>query len=153
MSPCADPIEKTVFRKTNAHTGRRLAVTPANSAMRHLSYGRIILNHAEPLVSFSNEQQETGLICLAGNGAAKSAGREHNLERFDAIYIPHGSEIEVSTKTAVDFAEISAPVEGNCQQCESGTSDRRFHLFRPRKLDQLASARTRKNAGRNLCVL
>ena len=112
MSPCADPIEKTVFRKTNAHTGRRLAVTPANSAMRHLSYGRIILNHAEPLVSFSNEQQETGLICLAGNGAVKSAGHEHNLDRFDAIYIPRGSEIEVSTKTAVDFAEISAPVEG-----------------------------------------
>ena len=111
-TPSADPIEKTVFRKTNAHSGRRIAVTPANSSMRHLSYGRIILNPARPSVSFSNEQQETGLICLAGNGAVKSAGHEHNLDRFDAIYIPRGSEIEVSTKTAVDFSEISSPVEG-----------------------------------------
>jgi 5-deoxy-glucuronate isomerase len=111
-TPIADPIEKRVFRKTNAHAGRHLAVTPANSTMRHLSYGRIILSQAQPSATFSNEAQETGLICLAGNGAVKCAGNEYDLERFDSIYIPRGSEIEVSTKTSVDFAEISAPVEG-----------------------------------------
>jgi 5-deoxy-glucuronate isomerase len=108
----AVPLEKMVFRKTNAHTGRHVAVTPANSTMRHLSYGRIILNPSKPLASFSNGVQETGLICLAGNGAVKVAGNEFNLEQFDAIYIPRDSEIEVSTKTSVDFAEFSADVEG-----------------------------------------
>jgi len=108
----AVPIEKMVFRKTNAQTGRHLAVTPANSTMRHLSYGRIILDAAKPLVSFSNGTQETGLICLAGNGTVKIAGNEYNFGQFDAIYIPRDSAIEVSTKTTVDFAEFSAGVKG-----------------------------------------
>jgi len=108
----AVPIDKMVFRKTNAQTGRHLAVTPANSTMRHLSYGRIILNAATPCVSFSNGMQETGLICLAGSGAVKIAGNEYNLGQFDAIYIPRDSAIEVSTKTNADFAEFSAGVEG-----------------------------------------
>ena len=108
----AAPLEKMVFRKTNDQAGRHLAVTPANSTMRHLSYGRIILNAAKPVVSFSNGTEETGLICLAGNGAVKIAGSEYNLGQFDAIYIPRDSAIEVLTKTAVDFAEFSAGVEG-----------------------------------------
>jgi 5-deoxy-glucuronate isomerase len=108
----AVPMEKMVFRKTNAQTGRHLAVTPANSTMRHLSYGRIILDAAKPLVSFSNGTQETGLICLTGDGTVKIAGNEYNLGQFDAIYIPRDSAIEVSTKTTVDFAEFSAGVKG-----------------------------------------
>ncbi len=34
-------MEKMVFRKTNGQTGRHLAVTPENSTMRHLCYGRM----------------------------------------------------------------------------------------------------------------
>jgi len=108
----AIPLEKMVFRKTNAQRGRHLAVTPANSTMRHLSYGRIILSASEPPVSFSNGEQETALICLAGNGAVKTAGNEYNLGQFDAIYIPRDSAIEVSTKSSVDLAEFSADVKG-----------------------------------------
>ena len=37
-------IDQMVFRKTHGHTGRRVSVTPSNSTMKHLSYGRIILN-------------------------------------------------------------------------------------------------------------
>jgi len=105
-------IDKMVFRKTNAHTGRHLAVTPANSTMRHLSYGRIILNSSKPQVSFSNGEQETGLICLSGNGVVKAGGKDFELGQFDAIYIPRDSAIEVSTKSSVDFAEFSADVKG-----------------------------------------
>jgi 5-deoxy-glucuronate isomerase len=110
--PDAVPVEKTVFRKTNSHAGRHIAVTPANSTMRHLCYGRIILNTSEPSVSFSNGAQETALICLSGNGMVKAAESEHALGRFDAIYIPRDSTIEISTKSSVDFAEFSAGVEG-----------------------------------------
>src|SRR5258705_9804177 len=105
-------IDKMIFRKTNAHTGRHVAVTPANSSMRHLSYGRIILNSSKPQVSFSNGEQESGLICLSGNGVVKTAGNEYELGQFDAIYIPRDSAIEVTTKTSVDFAEFSADVKG-----------------------------------------
>jgi 5-deoxy-glucuronate isomerase len=108
----AVPVEKMVFRKTNAQTGRHLAVTPKNSAMRHLCYGRIILNPSEPVVSFSNGEHETGLICLAGTGVVKTAGSEFNMGQFDAIYIPRDSAIEVSTKSSADFAEFSADVKG-----------------------------------------
>jgi len=108
----AAAVDKMVFRKTNAHTGRHLAVTPENSTMRHLSYGRIILNSSQPLVSFSNGNRETGLICLSGNGLVKTAGREFALGAFDAIYIPRDSAVEVSSKASVDFAEFSADVEG-----------------------------------------
>jgi 5-deoxy-glucuronate isomerase len=108
----AQAVEKMVFRKTNAHSGRHLAVTPANSTMRHLSYGRIILNSPKPHVSFSNGEQETGLICLSGNGVVKTEGNEFELGRFDAIYIPRDSAVEVSTKSSVDFAEFSADVKG-----------------------------------------
>jgi len=105
-------IERMVFRKTNAKTGRHLAVTPKNSATRHLSYGRIILNSTEPQVAFSNGQRETGLICLSGNGVVKTAGSEFELGQYDAIYIPRDSAIEISTKSSVDFAEFSADVKG-----------------------------------------
>jgi 5-deoxy-glucuronate isomerase len=105
-------IEKMVFRKTNAQTGRHVAVTPQNSTMRHLSYGRIVLNSSRPSVSFSNGERETGLICLAGNGVVKTAGKEFELGRFDAIYIPRDSVIEVSTKSSVDLAEFSSDVQG-----------------------------------------
>ena len=105
-------LEKMVFRKTNAQTGRHLAVTPRNSSMRHLSYGRIILDSSQSLVSFSNGNQETALICISGNGLVKTAGSEFALGQFDAIYIPRDSEIAVSTNTSVDFAEFSADVHG-----------------------------------------
>src|SRR5260370_746776 len=105
-------VDKMVFRKTNAQTGRHVAVTPQNSTMRHLSYGRIILNSSNRLVSFPNGEQETGLICLSGNGVVKTAGGESELKQFDAIYIPRDSVIEVSTKSSVDFAEFSADVKG-----------------------------------------
>src|ERR1700674_2360801 len=108
----AAALDGMVFRKTNAQTGRHIAVTPENSTMRHLSYGRIILNSAKPLVSFSNGDHETALICLSGNGLVKTAGSEFELEQFDAIYIPRDSEIEGSTKSSVDFAEFAAGVKG-----------------------------------------
>jgi len=43
-----------VFRDANAGTGRQLAVTPENSAMKRLPYARVILNSATPAVSFTS---------------------------------------------------------------------------------------------------
>src|SRR5215469_11083703 len=104
--------EKMVFRKTNQKVGRNVFVTPANSTNRHLSYARIILNAANPSVSFDNGNHETGLICLAGSAVVKTGGSSFNCGQYDSIYIPRDSRIEVTTSSSVDFAEFSCDVEG-----------------------------------------
>jgi 5-deoxy-glucuronate isomerase len=108
----ASPLEKMVFRKTNAHTGRHVAVTPENSTMRHLAYGRIRLDSSVPGASFDNGDRETGLILLSGAVTARTDGKEFELGQYDAIYIPRDSKIEVSTKSHADLAEFSSDVEG-----------------------------------------
>lgn len=103
-------VGKMVFRKTNAHTGRQISVSPSNSMMRHLAYGRILLNASLPSVSFSTGERETGLICLGGEAHVRIAGNATQLGRFDAIYVPRGSAVEVMTGSSVDIAEFSAQV-------------------------------------------
>jgi 5-deoxy-glucuronate isomerase len=102
--------EKLVFRGTNRHVGRQLSVTPTNSSMRHLAYGRIILNPSKPAESFSTGDRETGLICLSGNAVVAVDGKNYPLELYDAIYIPRDSALDVSTGSAADLAEFSAEV-------------------------------------------
>ena len=110
--PAQASLEKMIFRKTNGQTGRHVAVTPENSTMRHLSYGRIILNSSKPFVSFSNGDRETGLLCLCGNAAVRAVGKEFEIGKFDAIYVPRDSSIEISTRNSVDLAEFSSDVTG-----------------------------------------
>jgi 5-deoxy-glucuronate isomerase len=105
--------DRMVFRKTNQHVGRRISVTPDNSTMEHLCYGRIILNSSHPAVSFENGNQETGLICLSGNATVKTDGKTFDFVQYDSIYIPRGKKIEVSTNSNVDLVELSAEVEGD----------------------------------------
>jgi 5-deoxy-glucuronate isomerase len=105
-------LGKMIFRKTNAQMGRHVSVTPQNSTMRHLAYGRIILNSSKPSISFPNGNRETALICLSGKSTVKVAGKEFELGKFDSMYIPGDSSIEVSTSDSVDFAEFSAEVNG-----------------------------------------
>jgi len=101
-----------VFRKTNARKGRHVSVNPENSAMKHLSYGRIILDADLPRISFETNDQEAGLICLSGAATVKIGEITHGLSRYDSVYIPRDSIVEIATSTAVDFAECSSPVEG-----------------------------------------
>src|SRR5258708_14050802 len=105
-------FEKMIFRKTNAQTGRHVSVTPQNSTMRHLAYGRVILNSSKPSVSFSDGDRETALICLSGDATVKTAGKEFNLGKFDAIYGARDSSVEISTSNSVGLAEFSAEVNG-----------------------------------------
>jgi 5-deoxy-glucuronate isomerase len=102
---------RMIFRKTNANLGRHIAVSPANSTNRHLSYGRIILNGHQPAAAFQNGDQETGLILLSGAAKVSVDGREFDLAQYDGIYIPRDSSVEVTTATSVDIAELSSDVE------------------------------------------
>lgn len=98
-----------VFRKTNTQCGRHISVTPANSANRHLSYGRIALR-AGMKSAHSTDGSETGLIVLNGAATVVVDGERSDLSQYDGIYIPRDSFVEVSTNTSADIAEFSAPV-------------------------------------------
>ena len=113
MSQAAEAAaERIIFRNTNRHRGRHLAVTPDNSALRHLSYARILLDSSTPSASFASDNRETGLICLSGNAKVQAAGQTVELGKYDAVYVPRDSSIEVSATTTADVAEFSCDVEG-----------------------------------------
>ena len=102
--------EGNVFRRTNAHKGRRIIVTPANSTMQHLCYARTILDRQTPTVQFENGNQETALICLSGEVKVSTAGQEFTVKQYDAAYIPRDSSIKLTTDSSADIAEFSSDV-------------------------------------------
>jgi len=106
-------LDNMIFRNTHAVKGRQVAVTPENSTMRHLAYARIVLNPPQAEVSFSNGGCETGMVCLSGQATIKTHGKEFELEKYDALYIPRNSAIEVSSISGTDLAEFSCDVAGN----------------------------------------
>jgi 5-deoxy-glucuronate isomerase len=109
-APVLATTEKNVFRKTNAHSGRRVSISPANSSMRHLAYGRVILNPGRSSESFSTGDRETGLICLSGEATVTVDKKEVVLGRRDAMYIPRDSSVKIATRASADLAEFSCDV-------------------------------------------
>jgi 5-deoxy-glucuronate isomerase len=102
---------KMIFRKTNTQSGRHISITPANSSMRHLAYGRILLNPSKSTESFSTGNREIGLICLSGQAVVTVDQQDIEIAPYDAIYIPRDSSLIVTTNTNVDLAEFSADVD------------------------------------------
>ncbi|HEY7338309.1 MAG TPA: 5-deoxy-glucuronate isomerase [Bryobacteraceae bacterium] len=101
-----------VFRKTNIHAGRRISVTPENSASRHLAYARIILKDDTKHVAFTSGDRETGLLALSGAAKVTVDGATYSLAQYDSLYVPRDSRIEISSDDEADIAEFSAEVEG-----------------------------------------
>jgi 5-deoxy-glucuronate isomerase len=109
-TPMQETSERIIFRRTNERKGRHISITPQNSSMKHLVYGRIILDKETPRAAFATGELETGLICLSGECTIKADGEIHKIERHDSIYIPRDTEMEVTTESAVDLVECSAEV-------------------------------------------
>jgi 5-deoxy-glucuronate isomerase len=97
---------------THEGKGRRTAVAPGATAARYLHYGRITLGGEDAPVNFTNNDHETGLICLRGTATVTTDGQSFELERYDTVYIPRDSQIEVKANgpAGCDLAEVSAPV-------------------------------------------
>ena len=110
-APQQAAVEKMVFRKTNAHAGRHVFITPGNSSMRHLAYGRILLSSSKSAESFSTGDRETGLICLTGKAVVAVDQKAIEIGQHDAIYVPRDASVTITTKTGVDLAEFSADVD------------------------------------------
>ena len=100
-----------IVRNTGARKGRTRAVAPGATAARHLHYGRIVLDEADAPLRFSTGELETGFICLAGAATIAVDGTAHDLARYDSLYAPRDSAIEVAAAAGrCDLAEIAAPV-------------------------------------------
>ena len=98
--------------RTHEGRGRRTAVAPGATAARFLHYGRITLSAGDGAEEFSNNDHETGLICLKGNAKVSANGETFELSQYDTVYVPRDSSIKVeaSGDEGCDLAEISAPV-------------------------------------------
>ena len=110
------PIDPTtcVIRDTARHHGRTRSVTPANSAVRHLHYGRIIMGPGDHPLAVDPAGHETGLIAVSGSARVTAAGCVYEMVPYDALYLPPRTSFEVAPgSTGVDLVEISAPVEGH----------------------------------------
>jgi len=107
-------LETCFVPATHKGKGRRTAVAPGATAARYLHYGRIILGAEDAAIEFENKDHETGLVCLRGAAKVSTANRTFELSRYDSIYVPRVSTIEVKADgdEGCDLAEISAPVNG-----------------------------------------
>ena len=103
---------KLIFTGTASRRGRHISITPANSEMAHLHYGRIILDASEPRAAFSTEKRETALLAMRGACSVTVAGTRYDIGLHDAIYIPRSSAVVVETTGEVDLVECAAEVEG-----------------------------------------
>jgi 5-deoxy-glucuronate isomerase len=103
--------DQYIYRNTNKHKGRAIAISPQNSSMKHLEYGRVILDSSEPTAEFDAGDREIGLICLAGKCSIDVNGETNAIDQYDSIYIPRDSHVKITTDTKVDLAECSAEVD------------------------------------------
>src|SRR5688572_10951760 len=102
-----------IVRNTGARKGRTQAVAPGLVASRHLHYGRIVLDAGDAPLRFNTAGLETGVIALRGSASIQADGRAFTLDRYDALYVPRDTEVEiVAGSDGCDLAEIAAPVEG-----------------------------------------
>lgn len=100
-----------VVKGTHKAKGRTISVTPGATASRNLFYGRIILDGGDAPIAFETAGHETGLICLNGSGKVTTHGQTFAMNRYDALYVPRDSQVEVSSDGPFDLAELSSPVE------------------------------------------
>jgi 5-deoxy-glucuronate isomerase len=107
-----DP-KKLIFSGTAQNLGRVISVTPDNSGLAHLAYGRIRLDRSTPSVEFETLRRETALMCMKGACRVSVDGTPYELDTYDAIYVPRGSSVQVATTSDVDLVECSADVEGD----------------------------------------
>jgi 5-deoxy-glucuronate isomerase len=102
-------MSKIIVRGKPLQRGRTVLISPKNSVLTALAYGRIVLDQKRPSVSVASKNRELALICLKGEGEIIFGNIHHRVKPYDALFIPPRLTGEVSTDSAVDFAECSAP--------------------------------------------
>jgi 5-deoxy-glucuronate isomerase len=113
MTPSNLTPDRLIFSGTASKRGRTLAVSPENSDLQHLHYGRVLLDASEPRTSFETGKRETALLCMRGACRIEVGDHVHEIGQYDAIYVPRNSTVDVSTESEVDLVECAAEVEGD----------------------------------------
>jgi 5-deoxy-glucuronate isomerase len=125
-------MTKRLVTGTANERGRKIFIQPADGSMKLVSYGRIRLDKDEPDILFSNDGQETGLICLSGTCVVEVGGKSFVMKRDDALYVPKGCAIGIRTELDLDLLECSAPVDGQYPlqfvSAESVRADDKLHF-------------------------
>jgi 5-deoxy-glucuronate isomerase len=107
-----DP-RRLIFPRTASHRGRAVAVSPENSDLAFLHYGRIRLDPSLPRAAFDTGRRETALLCMGGRCHVTINGYTYDINLYDGIYLPPGSAVEVTADAEVDLVECSAEVSGS----------------------------------------
>ena len=105
--------KQLLFSGTTAHKGRKISVFPGNSQLKHLHYGRVLLDASLPHVTFDTAGRETALLCMRGSCDIEVAGVSYAIHQYDAIYVPRGCAVAVTTDSHVDLVECAAEVAGH----------------------------------------
>jgi 5-deoxy-glucuronate isomerase len=104
---------KMMFSGTTAHRGRAISVSPNNSSLEHLHYGRILLGPGDGPVTFETGTRETALLVMRGACTLSVNGERYDLGLHDAVYVPRGRTVEVTATQELDVVECSAEVTGD----------------------------------------
>src|SRR3569623_518140 len=112
MNTTLDP-QKLIFPGPAAPRGRVGAVAPPNSTLAHLAYARTRLDAGTPRAAFETGARETALLCMQGACRVAVNGTGYDLDTYDAIYVPRGSAVEITTSSEVDLVECAADVTGD----------------------------------------
>ena len=100
-----------IVRNTAAIKGRTQSLKPGLSPLKLLRYGRIILDAGDPPISYSTGELEVAFVALRGSAVIRAGDQTHTLERYDSMYVPRETAVEVvSGPDGCDLAEIAAPV-------------------------------------------
>jgi 5-deoxy-glucuronate isomerase len=105
--------KQLIFSGTASKLGRFISVTPTNSALEHLNYGRIRLDASVPSAKFETAGRETALLCMKGSCSVRVNAERYELATYDAMYVPRGSTVEITTSGELDIVECSAEVTGD----------------------------------------
>jgi 5-deoxy-glucuronate isomerase len=105
-------MTKRLVSGTGSLQGRNIFIHPGNSPMVEMSYGRIRLGKGQSRARFTNEGQETGLVCLSGAATVTVGQERFAMQPKDALYVSKGLPVTVEAAAEVDLVECSARVEG-----------------------------------------
>jgi 5-deoxy-glucuronate isomerase len=111
-TPTLDP-RSLIFSGTASHRGRHVSVSPENSTLAHLHYGRVRLDREVSSAEFTTEGRQIALLNMRGRCRVTVDGAAHELDTYDAIYLPRGSRVSVTTDSEVDLVECGADVDGD----------------------------------------
>lgn len=104
---------RLLFSDTASRRGRTLAVSPQNSDLQQLHYGRVRLDPRLPSVELETGPRESALLCMKGSCTIHVGAHRVELRAHDALYVPRASVARIEATTEVDLVEASAEVTGD----------------------------------------